>query len=70
MARGVDYHQAGTDAAHIAMQLLINHKKPYELPILGSESKKVFVNTQTLKTLNLAIPDALKSDVVMIETKN
>ena len=68
MARGVDYYESGTQAATVALQLLINHKKPYELPILGAESKNVFVNTQTLANLKLVIPDALATDVVMVET--
>lgn len=68
MARGVDYYESGAQAAHVALQLLINHKKPYELPILGAESKAVFVNKQTLENLNLVIPDTLQQDVIMIET--
>lgn len=68
MARGVDYYESGTQAAAVALQLLINHKKPYELPILNAESKNVFVNTQTLANLKLTIPDSLATDVVMVET--
>lgn len=67
MARGVDYYESGTQAAGIALELLINHKKPYELPILGADSKNVFVNRETLKTLGLTIPDELKNDVVFVE---
>lgn len=68
MARGVDYYESGIQAAHVALQLLINHKKPYELPILDTESKAVFVNKQTLENLKLVIPDTLQQDVIMIET--
>lgn len=67
MARGVDYYESGTQAAAIALQLLINHKKPYELPILGATSKKVFINAQTLENLKISIPDALQYDVVIVE---
>ena len=67
MARGVDYYESGTHAATVALQLLINHKKPYELPIIGADNKNVFVNTQTLSTLKLIIPDALAPDVVPVE---
>jgi putative ABC transport system substrate-binding protein len=69
MARGVDYYESGTQAAGIALDLLINHKKPYELPILGAESKNVFVNTQSVTALKVEIPDSLAADVVMVETK-
>jgi putative ABC transport system substrate-binding protein len=67
MARGVDYYESGTQAAAIALELLINHKKPYELPILGADSKHVFVNTQTATSLNLIIPDELEPNVIRVE---
>lgn len=76
MARGVDYYQAGVDAAQIALQLLINHKKPYELPILGAESyyakaskdrADVFVNMQTAAALKVAIPAKLEKYIVPVE---
>jgi putative tryptophan/tyrosine transport system substrate-binding protein len=66
MARGVDYHQAGVDAAQIALQLLINHKKPYELPIVGAESKDIFVNMQTARALHVVIPEQMKKYIVPI----
>ena len=50
-----------------ALELLINHKKPYELPILGADSKHVFVNTQTATSLNLIIPDELEPNVIRVE---
>ena len=67
MARGVDYYESGTQAADIALQLLIHHKKPYELPILGAESKSIFINTQTAAALNVVIPEELAADVVAVE---
>jgi len=67
MARGVDYSQAGVDAARIAVELLVNHKKPYELPILGAETKDVFVNMQTAAALKIEIPDDMMKYVVAIE---
>jgi len=67
MARGVDYHQAGIDAAHIALQLLVNHKKPYELPIAHAESKDVFVNIQTATALHVEAPKSMKKYIVTVE---
>lgn len=67
MARGVDYYESGTQAATVALELLINHKKPYELPILGAENKQIFINTQTAAALNVVIPDTLAADVVYVE---
>jgi putative ABC transport system substrate-binding protein len=68
MARGVDYYQAGVDAAHIALQLLINHKKPYELPILGADSKNIFINMQTAQALHVEIPAEMQKYVIPVET--
>lgn len=68
MARGVDYYESGVQAAHVALDLLINHKKPYELPILQADSKSIFINTQTLAALKLTVPDTLKANVIMVET--
>lgn len=67
MARGVDYYESGTQAAAVALQLLINHKKPYELPILGADSKQIFVNMNTATALHITIPDTLQSDIVPVE---
>ena len=67
MARGVDYHHAGIDAAHIALQLLVNHKKPYELPIAHAESREIFVNIQTADALKIEIPEKIKKYIVAIK---
>lgn len=69
MARGVDYYESGIQAGFIAQQLLVNNRKPYELPILTTESKKVFVNMQTLAALKLTIPDSLATYIVPVETE-
>jgi len=67
MARGVDYYEGGVQAAAVALQLLVNHAKPYELPIVMADNEKVFVNTQTLAALQLTIPDTLAEHVVSVE---
>lgn len=68
MARGVDYYKSGIQAAQVALDILINHKKPYELPIVSADSKSIFINAQTLTALKLTIPEILAPDVVMVET--
>jgi putative tryptophan/tyrosine transport system substrate-binding protein len=68
MARGVNYYESGVQAAQVALDLLINHKKPYELPILQADSKSIFINTQTLAALKLTVPASLAPDVIMVET--
>jgi putative tryptophan/tyrosine transport system substrate-binding protein len=68
MARGVDYYQAGVDAAHIALEIVINHKKPYELPILGADTQEIFINMQTAAALNIVIPAEIQKYIVPVET--
>lgn len=63
-ARGVDYKASGKKAAHIAYELLINNKKPHELPIEQAQSEQIFINENTLKTLELTVPETLKKDII------
>jgi len=66
MARGVDYYESGIQAAGMTQQLLVNNRKPYELGIVRTENKEVFVNMNTLTALGLNIPESLKKNVVAV----
>lgn len=65
-ARGIDYRENGKQAAHIAMKLLENGKKPSELPIEQATSDHIFVNKDTLEMLGLTVPDALKEQIIFV----
>jgi len=65
-ARGVDYKESGKQAARIAQQVLVDGKKPYELPIEQAKSEQIVVNETTLHNLGLTIPAQLKNTVTMI----
>lgn len=65
-ARGVDYRTCGKQAAQIAYEVLVEGKKPYELPIKQADTKEIFVNETTLKALELTVPEILKDDVVLV----
>lgn len=66
-SRGVDYKESGKQTAQIAYQVLIDDKKPYELPIEQAKSDKIFINKNVATSLNVIIPDSFISDVVFIE---
>ncbi len=65
-ARGVDYKESGRQTARIAYAVLVEGKKPYDLPIEQTEAKAIYVNKKTLDNLGLIIPDAIKNDVVLV----
>jgi len=65
-ARGVDYKAGGKKSAQIAYKVIVEGKKPYELPIEQAESEHVFINQATLASLGLTIPDELKKHVIFV----
>ena len=68
-SRGVDYKACGKQTAKIAQQVLVENKKPYELPIEQAESQQVYINKKTLNALELNIPEALSGNVILVEDK-
>lgn len=66
MARGVDYYESGKQAGAIALQVLMEHKKPSDLPIVRANNREIFVNKQVLEQLGLTISDAIAQDVVLV----
>jgi len=65
-ARGVDYFRSGKKAAGIAYQVLMEGKKPYELPIEQAESEQIVINNATLAALGLSIPTKLQQSIILI----
>lgn len=66
-ARGVDYAQSGKQTAQIAYQVLVDDKKPSDLPIEQAITSMIYVNKETLDLLGLTIPKNLETDVVLVE---
>ncbi len=66
-SRGVDYYDTGRQAAHIIYQVLIEGKKPYQLPITKPHSDKIYVNRKTLQALGLQIPATLSDTIIIID---
>jgi putative ABC transport system substrate-binding protein len=65
-ARGVDYRETGKQAAQVAYKVVVEGKKPYELPIEQPDSKEIFINKATLDLLGLTVPASLEADVVLV----
>lgn len=66
-SQGIDYKQSGREAAKIALQIIKENKKVSELPIAPSSTSNIFINKNTLDTLNITIPEELKPHITMIE---
>ncbi len=65
-ARGVDYKECGKEAGKVAYKVLVEGKKPSDLPIEQIESKEVFVNRRTLQTLVATLPEVLQAEVIFV----
>lgn len=63
-SRGVDYYENGKQAAESAYKVLVEGKKPYEVPIAHQTNSKIHVNKKTLEALGLTIPQTMQSEVV------
>ena len=59
-ASGVDYKESGRQAARLAYAVLVDGKKPFELPIAQPQSNIVLINKKTLGILGLTIPKTSK----------
>ncbi|HSC25426.1 MAG TPA: ABC transporter substrate-binding protein [Candidatus Babeliales bacterium] len=66
MARGIDYFESGKQAAEIALQVLVQHKKPQDLPIISGDAREIYVNRKTLEKLGLTIPNDSGLEVVFV----
>lgn len=54
---GVDYTVLGAKAAQMAFDILVNGKKPADIPVLSLENEtELYVNTEMAKTLGFTIP--------------
>lgn len=63
MARGIDYYESGKETAEIALAVLRDGKKPYNLPIRPTKSDTIVVNKQVCDELSITIAEI--SDTIM-----
>jgi putative ABC transport system substrate-binding protein len=60
-----NYFVAGQKAAGLALQVLVNGKKPHELPIASSIDARIFINKNVCNELGISIPDEIRNNVVI-----
>lgn len=65
-ARGIDYKTSGKKAAQRVISVLMQGKKPHELPLGYATTGRIFVNKKTLDALGLQIPQELKDSVTFV----
>lgn len=68
-ARGVDYGLSGKQAGKKAYEVLVEGKKPYELPIEQADSTKAFVNRETMAVFDISLynlSDELRENTVVL----
>jgi len=66
-ACGVDYKENGKQAAQIAHAVLIEKRKPADLPIAQQKNNTVYINKPLLEALGLQIPKTLQATIVIVE---
>lgn len=65
-SRGVDYRESGKQTAQIAYAVLVEGKKPYEMPIEQAKSDTIVMNQATMSLLGITVPEVLQKDVVFV----
>lgn len=65
-AQGVSYAAAGEQAALITYDILINNKKPSQIPVEQTTQETIYINQQVLHELGLTIP-ATFNNVVLVD---
>lgn len=64
-ARGVNYQTSGAQAAQIACEVMLNNRKPSDLPICQGDSNLTVINETTLNHLGLQIPSTLDKVILV-----
>jgi putative tryptophan/tyrosine transport system substrate-binding protein len=67
MARGVDYYESGKETAEIALAVLRDGKKPYNLPIRPTQSDTLMINKQVCDELGITIPQ-ISDTIIMVNS--
>ena len=67
ITQGVDYYEMGKEAGKIAVEILKNNKKPFEMKYKTMELGEITVNSKTLGKLGIKLPEEIKNKVKFIE---
>ncbi len=66
---GMDYYKLGKLAAHQAFEILINRKRPQNIPVEYLEENQLTLNTDIIEKLNLTVLDELRKTAEFTRTK-
>lgn len=62
LAYGVTQYDLGIAAANLALQILNDHKKPTDIPIISPQSKKLKINRTTMEKQGLILTSAQEQE--------
>lgn len=68
-AEGIDFYKLGYETGLMAADVLDGKSKPQDMPVKILEDRDIYVNKDTLKALNLEIPEELKEKVELLDSK-
>jgi len=66
---GMDYYKLGKIAAHQAFEILVNNKKPHDMPIQYLEENQLTLNVDIIEKLKLNVPEELKKVADFVHTE-
>jgi putative ABC transport system substrate-binding protein len=66
-ACGVDYQACGVQAAHMLYGVMIEGKKPFDMPMEQTSSDTMYINKKTLDSLGLTISESLENQIKLVE---
>lgn len=67
-AEGIDFYKLGYETGLMAADVLDGKSKPQDMPVKILEDRDIYVNEDTLKILDLEIPEDLKDKVTLVKT--
>ena len=65
----MDYYKLGKLTAHQAFEILINHKKPQDMPIEYLEENDLTLNSDIINALNIKVPEKLSKIAKFVKTE-
>ena len=65
---GMDYYKLGKLTAHQAFEILVNHKKPQDMPIEYLEQNDLTLNSDIIEALHIKVPEKLSNIAQFVKT--
>ena len=65
----MDYYKLGKLTANQAFEILVNHKKPQDMPIEYLEQNDLTLNSDIIDALNIKVPEKLRKIANFVKTE-